>query len=109
MNRILPTKEASSSKSAAVKIDEWLWPELPVSRAVKTKQHMTPRCFNLKIMFAYRVIALIMLIVQIGNAVYCDYIDFSNPQVSYIRQTAILLNTFVFTLLSASHSRTMNY
>jgi len=76
MNRILPTKEAGSGKSTAVKIDEWLWPESPVSRAVKTTQHMTPRCFNLKMMLAYRVTALSMLIVQIGNSVYCDYRDF---------------------------------
>jgi len=61
MNTNILSKE--ESKSTAVKIDQWLWPESPVGREVKATQHMTPRCFNLKMMFAFRVTALIMLVV----------------------------------------------
>lgn len=95
---------SSNSEIGLNRLDAYLWPDTPVSKYARSRQHLEGTIVSTNCLFAYRVLACVLMW---GNWTENSYEAFSNGghfwHLQYFTVWGIWMTTGLFTVLVIGH------
>jgi len=94
----------TDSETNQSKLDAYLWPENPISKYQRSRQHLEGMRVSTNVLFAYRILACTLMWVIYADSTYIAFWNGSHFwHLQYFTEWGIWMTTALFTVLVIGH------